>query len=68
MSSLPDGQKGELAVWLLDSLPPHSSEDALHESIQEASKRREELDSGEVKAVSADEFWASIERERASWK
>lgn len=67
-AQLADTEKGALAAWLLDSLPPHGEEDALHDSIVEASRRRDELDSGRVQPMRADEFWAAIERERASWK
>jgi hypothetical protein len=68
VAELPDKERGALAAWLLDSLPPHTSEDASADAITEAVRRREELDSGRVRSVSADEFWASIERERSSWK
>lgn len=65
---LPDIEKGDLAVWLLDSLPPHGADDASTDSIKEASRRREELDSGKVQCVTSEEFWAEIDRESASWK
>ena len=68
VAGLPDIERGTLAAWLLDSLPPHSHEDASEEGIQEAARRREELDSGRVRALGSDEFWASIERLRATWK
>ena len=68
VAELPDKERGALAAWLLDSLPPNKGEDASAESIAEAVRRREELDSGRVRVVSAEEFWASIERERSSWK
>ena len=68
VAQLADREKGDLAAWLLDSLPPHSAEDASADSIAEASHRRDELDSGRVQPMRADEFWAAIERERASWK
>jgi hypothetical protein len=68
VADLPDKERGALAAWLLDSLPPNNGEDALAESIAEAVRRREELDSGRVREISADEFWASVERERSSWK
>jgi hypothetical protein len=61
-------EKGDLAAWVLDSLPPYSDENASADSLQEAARRREELDSGTARALSADEFWAAIERERLSWK
>jgi len=68
VSELPDKERGALAAWLLDSLPPNSGEDASAESIAEAVRRRDELDAGIVREVSADEFWASVERARSSWK
>jgi hypothetical protein len=68
LTELPDKQRGSLAAWLLDSLPPHADEDASAEGIVEAARRREELDSGRVQLVSADEFWAAVQRERSSWK
>ena len=68
VSDLSEFERGTLAVWLLDSLPPHSDEDASAEGLDEAARRREELDSGRVQPLSSDEFWASIERLRATWK
>jgi putative addiction module component (TIGR02574 family) len=68
VSDLSALERGTLAAWLLDSLPPHSEEDASAESVDEAARRREELDSGRVQPLSSDEFWASIERLRATWK
>jgi len=65
---LPEVERGTLAAWLLDSLPPHGHEDASAEGIEEAARRREELDSGQVHPLSSDEFWDSIERLRATWK
>jgi Putative addiction module component len=68
VAELADEERGVLAAWLLDSLPPNNGGDASAESIAEAVRRRDELNSGRVREVSADEFWASIERERSSWK
>lgn len=68
VSDLSEFERGTLAAWLLNSLPPHSSEDASAECLQEAARRRDELDSGQVLPLSSDDFWASIERLRATWK
>ena len=68
VSELSEFERGTLAAWLLDSLPPHSGEDASAESVDEAARRRQELDLGRVQPLSSDEFWASIERLRATWK
>ena len=68
VSDLPEIERGALAAWLLDSLPPHSNEDATAEGIEEAARRRRELDSGTVHPLSSDEFWASIEQIRTKVK
>jgi hypothetical protein len=68
LANWPEQERGKLAAWLMDSLPPHSGEDATDSSIAEAVRRRDELDGGQVKPLSADEFWTSIQRERATWK
>jgi hypothetical protein len=68
VAELPDKERGSLAAWLLDSLPPHSDEDAAAEGVAEAVRRREEMDSGRVQPIPADEFWASVQRERSAWK
>ena len=68
VAQLADREKGVLAAWLLESLPPHGQENALHDSLTEASRRRDELASGQVQPLQADDFWAAIEGERASWK
>jgi len=60
-SELSDQERGNLAAWLLDSLPPHSEEDGSAEGIEEAARRREELDSGKVRPLASSEFWSSIE-------
>jgi thioesterase domain-containing protein len=67
-STLNERDRATFALWLLDSLPPHSNEDATEEGLREAVSRRKQLDTGEVQPMSSDQFWASIERERASWK
>jgi Putative addiction module component len=68
VSELPVNLRGDLAAWLLDSLPPHGGEDATAEGIQEAVRRRDELATGKVHPIKSADFWASIERERAQWK
>ncbi|HEY2082718.1 MAG TPA: addiction module protein [Verrucomicrobiae bacterium] len=62
VADLPDKERGALAAWLLDSLPPNNGENASAEGIAEAVRRREELDSGRVQPVSADEFWSSVDQ------
>lgn len=68
VSDLSEFERGTLATWLLDSLPPHSLEDAGAEGIEEATRRREDLDSGQVRPLSSDEFWASLEQAHPTWK
>ena len=68
LAKLPVKERGSVAAWLLETLPPHGAEDAAAEGIEEAARRREEIDSGRVQPTSSDEFWAAIARERASWK
>lgn len=62
-SDLPEQERGSLAAWLLKSLPPHSGKDASVQSIEEAARRRDELDSGRVKTLSSDEFWAAVDED-----
>ena len=68
LAGMSERERGTLTAWLLNSLPPHSDEDSSAESLKEAFRRRDELESGSVKALSSEEFWAAIERERATWK
>jgi hypothetical protein len=68
LTQWPEPERGKLAAWLLDSLPPHNADDAIVSSIEEAARRRDELDRGTVRPLSAEEFWSGIERERAQWK
>jgi hypothetical protein len=68
VSDWPEQERGTLAAWLLDSLPPHDREDGHEEGIKEAARRRDELNSGKVQLLTSDEFWASIERARAEWE
>jgi hypothetical protein len=65
ISGLPAKERAKLAVWLLDSLPSSSDEDAAADSVAKAIRRRNELDSGNAKPLSAKAFWAEIERERS---
>jgi putative addiction module component len=67
-AELSERERGTLAAWLLNSLPPHDGQDASTDSLREAARRRDELDSGAVSPLSSEEFWASIERQRARWK
>lgn len=58
-ANLAEQDRASLAAWLLDSLPsPGNAEDT--EALQEATRRREELDSGTVKPMNSTEFWASL--------
>lgn len=68
VAELPDKARGSLAAWLLDSLPPHAAEDETDAGIEEATRRRDELDAGKAALISADEFWAAVKQERSSWK
>ena len=62
ISALPEKDRAELAVWLLDSLTDHGDEDAVAESIAEADRRREELESGQSTLLSESEFWSRVGR------
>ena len=66
--SLTKRERGGLALWLLDSLPPHGDEDASAESTREAAHRRDELDSGQTRALGSADFWDSVQRERGAWR
>ena len=68
VADLSELDRGTLAAWLLDSLPPHDPQDASAEGMAEAARRRQELDSGTVRPLTSDEFWAAIERQRNAWK
>lgn len=68
VAQMSEREHGTLAAWLLHSLPPHSGEDGGADSLKEAVRRRDELDSGAVQLLSSEEFWSSIEQERAAWK
>jgi hypothetical protein len=68
VAELPEQDRSELAAWLLDSLPAPAFGDEHDDGLQEAARRREELDSGCVAPLSAEEFWADVDRARAQWK
>lgn len=68
LAALPLEQRGEVALWLLETLPSHDSSGDIEENLAEAERRRHELDSGQVQPVSSEEFWASLDRERSAWK
>jgi hypothetical protein len=65
---LAEQERAAFALWLLETLPPHGGEDGCLEGIAEAVRRRDELDSGQSRPLAAEEFWASIDRERLAWK
>jgi hypothetical protein len=64
---LSEFDRGQLAAWLLDSLPTHSHEDAAPESLAEAVRRRDQLDSGGMNPLSSEEFWTALDQTRATW-
>lgn len=68
VAELPEQDRAELAAWLLDSLPTASFGDDNDDGLQEAARRREELDSGRVAPLSAEELWAGVDRARSKWK
>ena len=65
VSDLSEDERGSLAAHLLDSLPPHGHGDGAAEGIEEAARRRNELDTGKVRPLNSDEFWVFIQRGRA---
>ncbi len=65
VNALSPEDQGDLASWIIDRLPPHSSEDASDESLVIAEERAAELDSGEVMAISHEELIASVKRHRS---
>ena len=68
ISGFSEFERGTLAAWLLDSLPPHAAEDAGADGIAEAARRRRKLDSGQTRPLSSDEFRTAIERLEATWR
>lgn len=61
---LPDKERLHLADKLLGSLPPPASASTPAEILAEASRRDAELDSGRVKPLTEDAFWAGARRAR----
>ncbi len=68
VAELPERDRAELAAWLLDSLPVPAFADEDGDGFEEAARRRDELDSGQVAPLSAQQFWADVDRTRSQWK
>jgi hypothetical protein len=68
VAGLPEQERAELAAWLLDSLPAPAGADMDEDGLQEAVRRREELDSGREAPLGAKQFWSDVDRARAQWK
>ena len=62
---LPDKERLHLADKLLGSLPPPPDVSGPDEILAEALRREPELESGRVKPLSEDAFWAGVRRKRA---
>ena len=62
---LPDKERFHLADKLLGSLPPPPDASEPDEILAEALRRDAELESGQVKPLSEDAFWAGVRRKRA---
>ncbi len=65
---MPERDRAELVAWLLEILPTPVFGDEDDEGIQEALRRREELDSGRATPLSAAEFWTEVDRVRSQWR
>ena len=57
---LTDKERLHLAGKLLGSVPPPKSSNTPAEILAEANRRNAEIESGEVKALSEDQFWAGV--------
>lgn len=57
---LEEGDRAEAASILIDSLDAADPHDTGLDSLSEAKLRGAELDSGAVRALSADEFWTGL--------
>jgi len=62
---LDEEERAELASMILESLDGADPNDSDEDSLTEAIRRGEELRSGKVKGVSAEEFLAEFRAERA---
>jgi len=62
---LDEEERAELAYMILESLDGADPNDSDEDSLTEAIRRGEELRSGKVKGVSAEEFLAEFRAERA---
>ena len=60
VARLSEKERAKLAAWLLESLPEHGDDDAINESIAEADRRREELESKRSELLNESEFWSSV--------
>jgi hypothetical protein len=65
---LSEHERGRLALWLLETLPPGHDGDSTADTIQEALRRDEELTFGKVKGLTAEEFWSAVAEQRQQWK
>lgn len=68
VAELPEQERAELAAWLLDLLPASALGGEDDDGLQEAVRRRVELDSGRVESVGAEQFWSDVDRTRSQWK
>jgi hypothetical protein len=64
ISTLDEGDRAELAGLLIDSLEAADPNDSDEDSLAEAIRRGEELDSGKVQALTEDEFWQGVREDR----
>ena len=61
---LPGKERRHLADKLLGSLPPPAAASEPDEILSEAIRRNAEMESGQVKPLSEDAFWAGARRAR----
>ena len=61
VSDLDERERANLAAWLLDSLPSPGIEAGAGDVLEEARKRSKQLESGEVKEMSEEEFWSAVD-------